>query len=138
MTEKPVYTEFHPRWYRTRVSTYWWLDRTPYVKFILRELSSIFVAFFVVITLLQIRALGQGPQAYPAFQQRLQAPIMIVLNIISLLFVLFHTITWFNLTPKAIVLRVRGRRLPDLLIAAPNYVAWLVVSGVIAWIVTGG
>ncbi len=63
---------------------------------------------------------------------------MIVLNIISLLFVLFHTITWFNLTPKAIVLRVRGRRLPDLLIAAPNYVAWLVVSGLIAWIVTGG
>ena len=138
MTDKPVYTEFHPRWYRTRVSTYWWLDRTPYVKFILRELSSIFVAFFVVITLLQIRALGQGPQAYPAFQQQLQAPIMVVLNIISLLFVLFHTITWFNLTPKAIVLRVRGRRLPDLLIAAPNYVAWLVVSGLIAWIVTGG
>jgi len=138
MTEKPVYTEFHPRWYRTRVSTYWWLDRTPYVKFILRELSSTFVAFFVVITLLHTRALGQGPQAYPAFQQRLQAPIMVILNILSLLFVLFHTITWFNLTPKAIVLRVRGRRLPDLLIAAPNYVAWLVVSGVIAWIVTGG
>ena len=63
---------------------------------------------------------------------------MVILNILSLLFVLFHTITWFNLTPKAIVLRVRGRRLPDLLIAAPNYVAWLVVSGVIAWIVTGG
>src|SRR6266704_5958635 len=138
MTDKPVYTEFHPRWYRTRVSTYWWLDRTPYVKFILRELSSIFVALFVVITLLQIRALGQGPLAYQAFQQRLQTPVVAALNIVSLFFVLFHTITWFNLTPKAMVLHVRGKRIPDVLISAPNYLAWLVVSGIIAWIVTGG
>ena len=138
MIDKPAYTEFHPQWYRTRVSTYWWLARWPYVKFILRELSSIFVAFFVVITLLQVRALGSGPQAYQAFQDRLGTPLALVLNIISLLFVLLHTITWFNLTPKAMALRVRGKRLPDVLIAAPNYVAWLVVSAVIAWIITGG
>jgi fumarate reductase subunit C len=138
MIDKPAYTEFHPRWYRTRVSTYWWLGRWPFVKFILRELSSIFVAFVVVITLLQIRALGRGPQAYQAFQDLLGTPLMLVLNIISLLFVLFHTITWFNLTPKAVVLRVRGKRLPDGLIIAPNYIAWLVVSAVVAWIVTGG
>ena len=138
MIDKPAYTEFHPRWYRTRVSTYWWLARWPFMKFILRELSSIFVAFFVVITLLQIRALGRGPQAYQAFQNGLGTPLMLVLNIISLFFVLFHTITWFNLTPKAIALRVRGKRLPDVLIIAPNYIAWLVVSAVVAWIVTGG
>lgn len=138
MIERPAYTEFHPRWYRTRMSTYWWLGRWPYVKFILRELSSIFVAIFVLMTLLQIRALGRGPQAYQAFQDRLGTPAALVLNIIGLFFVLFHTITWFNLTPKAMVVRVRGKRFPDVLITAPNYIAWLVVSGVIAWIITGG
>lgn len=138
MTERPAYTEFHPRWYRTRLSTYWWLGRWPYVKFILRELSSIFVAFFVVITLLQIRALGRGPASYQAFHERLGTPLLLVLNTISLVFVLFHTITWFNLTPKAVVLRLRGKRLPDVLITSPNYIAWLVISGVIAWIITGG
>ena len=60
MIERPAYTEFHPKWYRTRVSTYWWLARWPYVKFILRELSSVFVALFVIMTLLQIRALKNG------------------------------------------------------------------------------
>ncbi len=140
MIDKPAYTEFHPRWYRARLSTYWWLGRWPYMKFILRETSSIFVAFFVVVTLFQIRALGRGPQAYQAFQGQdgLGTPLMLLLDIISLLFVLFHTITWFNLTPKAMALRVRGKRLPDLLIVAPNYIAWLVVSAVVAWIVTGG
>ena len=40
----PAYTEFHPRWYRPKITTYWWLGRWPYVKFILRELSSVAVA----------------------------------------------------------------------------------------------
>ena len=138
MTERPPYKEFHPRWYRPHVSTFWWLSRWPYVKFMLRELTSVFLAYFVVITLFQIHALGQGPQAYQAFQERLATPFFAVLNIITLLFVVFHTITWFNLTPSAMALRIKGKKLPDLLIIAPNYIAWLVVSGAIAWIVIGG
>ena len=57
---------------------------------------------------------------------------------ISLFFVLFHTITWFNLTPRAMALRLRGKKLPDVMIIAPNYIGWLIVSGVIAWIIIGG
>ena len=60
------------------------------------------------------------------------------MNITSLFFVLFHTITWFNLTPRAMVVRIKGKKLPELLIIAPNYVVWLIVSGIIAWIVIGG
>jgi len=91
-----VYTEFHPRWYRAPVSVYWWLGQRQYLKFILRELSSVFVASFVVITLLQLRALLGGPAAYTRFEHWLQTPPAIVLNVISFFFVLFHTITWFN------------------------------------------
>src|SRR5438034_8058645 len=68
------YTEYHPRWYRTRVSTWWWLARWPYLKFILREISSVFVAWFVVVLLLQIRALSHGPDAYARFEHWLQNP----------------------------------------------------------------
>ena len=65
MTERSAYTEFRPKWYRPRVSTYWWLSQWSYSKFILRELSSVFVAYFIVITLLQVRALGGGPETTP-------------------------------------------------------------------------
>jgi fumarate reductase subunit C len=138
MTEIPAYTVYHPRWYRPRVSTYWWLWRWGYLKFILRELSSVFVAYFVVLILLQLRALSHGPEAYAAFQAWLKAPHVIALNGISLLFVLFHTITWFNLAPRAMVVRVRGKRVSDLVIAGSNYVAWLVVSVAVAWLILRG
>ena len=137
MKPPPVYTEYHPKWYRTRVSTYWWSRSWAYLKFILRELSSIFVAYFVVITLLQIRALKQGPQSYAQFQEWLRTPLPVGLNAVSFLFVLFHTITWFNLAPRAMPVRIRGKRIADLWIAAPNYVAWLAVSAVVVWLLLG-
>ena len=132
------YTEFHPRWYRTRVSTYWWLWRWPYLKFVLREISSVFIAFFVVITLLQVRALNRGPEAYAAFQEWLKSPLLLALNAVSFLFVLFHAITWFSLAPQAMVARVRGKRVPDAVVAGTNYVAWLLVSACVAWLILGG
>jgi fumarate reductase subunit C len=134
-TTKADYKEFHPRWYRKRVSVYWWLGQWRYLKFILREISSVFVAIFVVMTLLQLRALRNGPEAYARFEHWLQTPWAIALNLICFFFVLFHTITWFNLAPKAMAIRMRGKRLPDFMIAAPNYAMWLAVSVGVAWLV---
>ena len=137
-TKLPAYTEYHPRWYRPRVSVYWWLGQWQYLKFILRELSSVFVALVVAMTLLQLRALRSGPQAYARFQHQLQTPAAILVSFITLFFVLFHTITWFNLTPRAMAVKVRGKRIPEWLVAAPNYAAWIVVSVAVGFLILRG
>jgi fumarate reductase subunit C len=130
--------EYVPKSYPQRVSTYWWLARWAYLKFILRETSSVFVAWGVAMTLFQISALSGGPAAYTEFSEWLRSPWVVALNVVSLLFVGFHAITWFNLAPKAMAVRLGGKRLPDIAIAAPNYAAWAVASAVVAWIVLGG
>ena len=63
---------------------------------------------------------------------------MVLLNAVSLLFVVFHAITWFNLAPQAMVVRLRGQRVPGTWIAASNYVAWAVASALVAWLILGG
>jgi fumarate reductase subunit C len=131
-------TEYQLKSYRSRLSTYWWLSRWVYFKFILREASSVFVAWFVVLTLLQIRALTRGPADYAEFQRWLQNPFVLALNIVSLFFVIFHAVTWFSLAPKAMAIRLQGKRLPNLAISAPNYVAWVVISVAVAWIILRG
>jgi fumarate reductase subunit C len=130
-----TYTAYHPRWYRRRVSTWWWMGRWSYLKFILREISSVFVAWFVLILLLHIRALSQGPHAYSALQDWLRNPVVVVVNVVSLFFVLFHAVTWFNLAPAAMVVRIGGKKVPGVLIAAGNYAAWVVVSAGVAWFI---
>ena len=131
-------TEYLPKSYHPRVSTYWWLTRWVYLKFILREASSVFVAWTVILTLLQIRALAAGPARYAEFQDWLRSPLLLALNAVSLFFVVFHAVTWFNLAPKAMVVRVGGRRLPNLAISAPNFAAWAVLSAAVTWILMRG
>jgi len=47
-------------------------------------------------------------------------------------------VTWFNLAPKAMAVRLGGKRLPGIAVAAPNYAAWVVVSAIVTWIVLRG
>jgi fumarate reductase subunit C len=129
----PQYTEYHPRWYRQRVSTYWWLGRWPYLRFILRELSSLAVAYFVALTLAQIYALSQSPQIYAELQEWLRQPVVLALNGVVLLFTVFHTVTWFAAAPKAMAVRMRGKRVPEWAVAAPNSAAWIGASAFVAW-----
>ena len=139
MNQPPTaYTEFHPRWYRPRISTYWWLGRWPYVLFILRELSSVFVAWTVVYLLLLVRATARGPASYREFLDWSASPGIWVLNLVAFGFLVLHAVTWFNLAPQAMVVHMSRRRVPGLWIAASNYALWAVVSIVVAWIVLGG
>jgi len=138
MKESSNYTLYHPKWYRKPVSTYWWTNQWSHFKFILRELTSVFVAYFVVLMLSLLRALSNGPESYQAFLEWLKTPVAILINIIALVFVLFHTITWFNLTPRAMTVRLGSQRLPDWMVALPNYIVWLVISGIVAWLILGG
>ena len=106
--------------------------------FVLRELTSVFVAVFAVVYLWQLRALGQGPDAYGLFLAKLRTPPFLALNTVTFLFVLFHAITWFNLTPKAMVVRLSGKRVPDWVIVGSNYAAWLVLSAAVAFVLLRG
>ena len=125
------YTPYHPRWHRTRVSTYWWLWRRSYFLFILRELSSLSVAWVVVYLLALVVRVSQGEATYRAFLDWSSRPLVLTLNILSLALVVLHAITWFNLAPQAMVVHLGRRRVPGLVIAASNYAGLVAVSAVI-------
>ena len=124
------------RLYRPRVSTWWWTRKRTYLVFVLRELSSIFVAWFVVYLVLLVYAVGRGEAAYRGFLDWASSPWVIVLNAVALAFVLLHTVTWFRLTPQAMAVRVGGRRVPAWHIVAGQYVGLAVVSGFVFWLVS--
>jgi fumarate reductase subunit C len=130
----PIYRDYHPRWLRPRMSTYWWAGKWPYVKFILRELSSVFVAWFVIYLLIMVRMVSRGPDGYLSFLDLSAHPVVLTVNIIAFFFITFHALTWFAVAPQAIVAHIGKKRVPAILIAASHYGAWLVVSAFIFWL----
>ena len=121
--------------YRRPISIWWWTKKRTYFVFVMRELSSIFIAWFVVYLTLFVRAIGQGETAYVDFLDRAASPWMVVINLVAFAFVVLHVITWFALTPQAMVLNVRGQRVPPAAILGGQYVGLFVVSAVVFWLV---
>src|ERR1700752_4425119 len=87
--------------YQRKIGVFWWLRKRSYFVFVMRELSSIFVAWFVVLLLLFISAVGSGEQAYEDFLDWVSHPVVVALNVVAFAFLALHTVTWFSLTPKA-------------------------------------
>jgi fumarate reductase subunit C len=129
-------SDLQRRAFHQPVSTWWWLEKRSYFVFMMRELSSIFVAWSVVFLLLLLYAVGRGDDQYQDFLDWAASPWLVVVNVISLLFLVLHTVTWFDLTPKAMAVRFRGQRLPASLVLASQYAGWVVVSAFVVWLVT--
>ncbi|MBC9822379.1 fumarate reductase subunit C [Terrabacter sp. MAHUQ-38] len=121
--------------YRPEISRLWWLRRRSYVFFVLRELSSIFVAWSVVFLLLLVRALAQGEAQFRAFLDWAAGPWVVALDVLTLAFLVLHAVTWFNLTPAATVVKLRGRRVPPRAIAGGAYAAWVAVTALVVVLV---
>ncbi|MGH9464193.1 MAG: fumarate reductase subunit C [Thermoanaerobaculia bacterium] len=135
---KTAYHPYHPEPHRERLPIFWWLRKLSYAKFITRELTSLAVAYAAVLLLVEVAAVARGPAAYARFLALLATPPALALHGAVLLFLLFHTLTWLGLAPQAMVLRLGGRRVPDRVVLAAHYLAWLAASGLVAWWVLGG
>lgn len=123
------------RLYRPPMPRFWWLRRRSYLLFILRELSSVFVAWFVAYLLVLVAAVSQGEAAYQRFLDWSGNPFLVGLNVVALAFVLLHAVTFFSAAPQATVVRLRGHRLPPPAVAAPLYAAWVAVTAFLVWLV---
>jgi fumarate reductase subunit C len=103
-----------------------------YTKFITRELTSLAVGYAAVLVVVQLWVMSRGPAAYERFLTILASPAVVAFHILVFLLILFHTVTWLNLAPQALVVRLGGRRVPDRVVLAGHYVAWLVATAVVA------
>lgn len=133
----PEYTPFHPRWYRRRMPISWWLRKWAYTRFIIRELTSLPVGYTALLLVAMAWALARGPEAHEAFIAWLQTPWVVVFHLLILVGLLYHTITWLKLAPKALVFRVRGRKVPDAVVSGSHFAGWIVLSALVFWFLAG-
>lgn len=111
----------------------WWLRRKTYFLFMVRELTCVFVGGYAVFLLVLV-ARAEDQKTLSALVDGLSSTWSIVLHLVGLAMAVYHSVTWFNLTPKVMVVWRGEERVSPTLIAGSNYVAWLVVSSLVAWI----
>ncbi len=118
-------------------TTTWWLERPTWILFMLRELTALFIGGYALLLLLMVKKANDA-EALTACIESLKSPLWIGLHLITLGMVVYHTVTWFQLTPQAMPVWRGEEKVSPSLIIASNYVAWVVVSGVVAWFALAG
>ncbi len=112
----------------------WFLKRPNYVRFMLRELTAVGIGAYLVFLLVLLARLRGGEPALAELLVSLRSAPSIVLHALALVAALVHSITWFNLTPKAMPVFLGEKRLAGAVVAVGmGYLPWLVVSILILW-----
>ncbi|MCD6044372.1 MAG: fumarate reductase subunit [Burkholderiales bacterium] len=109
-----------------------WIFRHPrYVRYMMREFSCLFIAGWTLLMVWGLKQLADGPAAWAAFLELVKTPASVAFHGVTLAFAAYHSVTWFNLTPKALPLQVGERFVPDWVIAGVHYAAWAALSLII-------
>ncbi|MEV1247177.1 hypothetical protein ACIBO2_43385 [Nonomuraea sp. NPDC050022] len=119
--------------YRPPRDAFWFARTRNYTIFVLRELTSVLVAWTIVFLLLLVGALLGG--TFQDFTALAAQPWMIAVNVVALVATVFHAVTFLNLAPKATVVRLDGWRVPAWMIQGGNHSAWLALSVLIAYFI---
>lgn len=106
----------------------WFFDHPRYLRYMARELTCLFIGAYTILLVVGLARLAQGREAYDLFLSALQAPGSIVFHCLALAFAVYHSATWFNLTPKALPVQIGEDFLPGWVIAGLHYVAWIAIS----------
>ena len=106
-----------------------WIFRHPrYLRYMTREFSCLFIGGWTLLMVWGLKQLAEGPQAWAAFLELLKSPASVAFHAVALAFATYHSVTWFNLTPKALPLQLGEEFVPDAAISGAHFAAWAVLS----------
>ena len=113
----------------------WWLAQPRYIRYMAREVSCVFIGAYTGVIVIGLVRLSQGAAAWNAFLEALNSPVSIAFHLLAFAFALYHSTTWFNVTPKAMPLRLGDTRVPGGIIVGAHYAVWVLVSALIWYLV---
>jgi fumarate reductase subunit C len=117
----------------------WWRVNRRYTLYMLRELSSVFVALWSVRLLIQLDQVRRGRAAYDAAVAVQRRPPAIAFHLVTLLFATIHSVTFLIAAGKGPTVHARGRRVPERAIATGAFAGWAAASlAVLLVLLVGG
>lgn len=116
---------------RPVAKTSWYMAHGRYKRYMLREVTCLFIGAYTAVFTMGIVRLSQGEAAYNGFLAALHSPLAVVFHLVALALAVYHSTTWFNVTPQAMPLMKGDDFVPGNIIVGAHYAGWAVVSLVI-------
>ena len=120
--------------YHPKQSWNWFCKRPGYMLFMVRELTAVFIGGYLIFLIVMLSRLSEQQQFTDLLAAMRRNGRWTVLHAIALVAAIWHAVTWFNLTPKAMPIFVGENRVADPLCAiVMGYLPWAIVTIFILW-----
>lgn len=113
----------------------WWLKQPRYIRYMGREVTSLFLCAYSILIIVGLVRLTQGEAAYNEYLAALYSTPGQVFSLLTLVFAIYHTYTWFQVTPKAMPLRRAGKLIAGNIIVGAHWFGFLIASAIILYLV---
>jgi fumarate reductase subunit C len=115
----------------------WWRKNPFFVRYMMREATALVVAAYAFVLLAGLLCLVSGEAAYNGWLAMLRHPLSIVLHLLMLAAMVYHTWSWFEIMPKTMPpMYSGGKRVAPQVITGTGLAAAAVVTlllFVLAW-----
>ena len=115
-------------------TTCWWTKNGYYLFYMFREGTAVFAIWFSLELIAFVFSIVLGGDAFLCMLNFLRNPLVLFLNFVTLLGTLFHSLTWFQLTPKATQVVFQGKKLPEMVPVASFWGMTVLVTAVVLWL----
>jgi fumarate reductase subunit C len=90
----------------------WWKHNPFFVRYMVREVTSLAVWIYALILTFGVLRLGQGEAAWNGWLEAMKSPLSLMLHLVLLISMVVHTYSWFEIMPKTMApIVVNGERL---------------------------
>jgi fumarate reductase subunit C len=90
----------------------WWKHNPFFVRYMVREVTSVAVWIYALILTFGVLRLGQGEAAWNGWLEAMKSPLSLSLHLVLLISMVVHTHSWFEIMPKTMApIVVNGERL---------------------------
>ena len=122
---------------RPMSKTTWYMRNGRFRHYMLKEMTCLLVGFYCFLSIWALAVLALGSEyRWNAFLETQQNVAMVIIHAFALLyFLVYQTIDWFKLAPKAMPVQLGDNKVPDPVIIIGHYVVWAVISLFIFWLV---
>jgi fumarate reductase subunit C len=111
----------------------WWLRKSHYFWYMVREFTALPLALWLLWFLVEIKRAGDGAGAYAPHSSN----AFVVFSFVCLLFALYHSFTFLSLAGVILHFKVLDKPVPSRLVVASQFGIWFVASIVIGSVLIG-
>ncbi|RUO20201.1 fumarate reductase subunit C [Aliidiomarina haloalkalitolerans] len=123
--------------YKPNLQRTWWLQHRFFRAYMLREATVLPLVFLLCSLLAGVYSLTSA-DAFIAWQGFMAKPWVIVIHTLALLASFYHALTFFQLFPRVMPIRLGDKSVPAVVMIAAQWSGTLTVIALFLWLFGGG